>query len=95
MTRSIQWVNEAHETFNHTVLLIEDKWGTKQAGIFIKRVKKVLEMIAVNPYMYKGSFTVDVRQAFISKQTSMYYQVEDHVIIVLYFWDNRQDPIFD
>lgn len=94
MIRSIQWTDDAHETLDSIILLIEDKWGTKQAGVFIKRVKKILEMIAVHPDMYKASFTTDVRQAVISKQTSVFYKVEERSIIVLYFWDNRQDPLF-
>nr|WP_294944911.1 type II toxin-antitoxin system RelE/ParE family toxin [uncultured Mucilaginibacter sp.] len=95
MIRSIEWSDEAKETFDVIVLIIEDKWSTRQASVFIKRVRRVLQMIAVHPDMYKASISGDVRQAVISKQTSMYYKVEERSIIVLYFWDNRQEPLFE
>ena len=95
MMRSVQWSDEAKETFDAIVLIIEDKWSSRQAGVFIKRVRRVLQMIAMHPDMYKASISGDVRQAVISKQTSMFYKVEEHSIVVLYFWDNRQEPLFE
>ncbi|MBD1363363.1 type II toxin-antitoxin system RelE/ParE family toxin [Mucilaginibacter sp. ZT4R22] len=95
MIRSIEWSDDAKETFDVIVLIIENKWSTRQAGVFIKRVRRVLQMIAMHPEMYKASISADVRQAVISKQTSMFYKVEERSIIVLYFWDNRQEPLFE
>ncbi|MBK0379587.1 type II toxin-antitoxin system RelE/ParE family toxin [Mucilaginibacter segetis] len=93
MSRSIFWTEEAQETFDHIVLLIDDKWGMKQAGIFINRVQTTLKLIAVQPYMYQASLIAEIRRAVISKQTSLFYKVNEKSIIVLYFWDNRQDPL--
>jgi plasmid stabilization system protein ParE len=38
MSYTIFWTDEALETFDAIVLLIENKWGNKQAGVFVKRV---------------------------------------------------------
>ena len=35
-----------------------------------------------------------VRKATITKQTSVLYQVSKTHIEILFFWDNRQDPVF-
>lgn len=45
--------------------------------------------------MFKATvIDVNVRIATITKQTSLFYEVKDDHIILLFFYDNRQDPIF-
>ncbi|MBD1385649.1 type II toxin-antitoxin system RelE/ParE family toxin [Mucilaginibacter rigui] len=95
MSHAIYWTDEAHETFDAIVLIIEDKWGFKQAGVFVKRVQQILSLIAEQPYLFRASITHDLRQAIISKQTSMFYEVKENSINILFFWDNRQEPLFD
>ncbi len=94
MSLAIAWSDEATETFDSIVLFIEIKWNEKQAGIFVKHTQKILSLIANQPYMYKASINNNVRQAIISPQTSMYYEIHDTYITILFFWDNRQEPIF-
>lgn len=95
MNHNLYWTEEAHDTFDYIVLTIEEKWGVEQAGVFVKRVKKVLQLISQQPYLFKASITNDVRKATISKQTSVFYEVAEASIIILFFWDNRQEPLFD
>ena len=95
MSHTIYWTDEAHETFDVIVLIIEDKWGFKQAGIFVKRVQQISNLIAEQPYLFRASITRDLRQAIVSKQTSMFYEVKETTINILFFWDNRQEPLFD
>ena len=35
-----------------------------------------------------------VRKAIITKQTSVLYKVNKTHIEILFFWDNRQEPVF-
>jgi plasmid stabilization system protein ParE len=93
MSLVVAWTDDAQETFQHTVNQIENKWGTKSAEKFVRDAQKVINTISTQPYLFKASFTQNIRQAFISKQTSMYYEVHTAHISILYFWDNRQEPI--
>jgi plasmid stabilization system protein ParE len=95
MSHAIYWTDEAYETFDAIVLSIDDKWGTKQAGIFVKRVQQISTLIADQPYLFRASVTHDLRQAILSRQTSMFYEVKETSINILFFWDNRQEPLFD
>ena len=73
---------------------IENKFSAKTADEFLFKVEKVLILVAKNPEIYKASpLSKNVRVGYISKQTSFYYQINNHDLVVLYFWDNRQDPI--
>ena len=74
---------------------IEDKFGAKKADNFLFKVEKILILVAKNPEIYKASpLSKNVRVGYISKQTSFYYQINDTNLVVLYFWDNRQDTLF-
>ncbi len=94
MSLAVFWSDEANSTFDSIVLFIENKWTEKQAAIFVKHTQKILSLIADQPYMYKASHNNNVRQAVISPQTSMFYEIHHEFITILYFWDNRQEPIF-
>lgn len=95
MSLAIAWTPEAKETFEHTVNVIESRWGMKSAEKFVRSAHKTINDIAAQPYIFKGSFAQNTRQAFITRQTSMFYEVHASHILILFFWDNRQEPIVD
>ncbi len=93
MSLVVFWSDEATETFDSIVLFIENKWSEKQAETFVKHTQKILLLISDQPYMYKESINSNVRQAVISPQTSLYYEIHKGYITLLFFWDNRQESI--
>lgn len=93
MSLAVFWSDEAKETFDSIVLFIENKWDERQAERFVKHTQKILSLISEQPYMYKGSINNTVRQAVISPQTSLYYEIHSGYITLLFFWDNRQEPM--
>jgi len=84
---------KAKETFLATILLIKFKWGDKSAEKFVERTYTVLDTIAQQPFLYKAYQGNDVRKGLITKHTSLVYRVVHDRIEVLFFWDNRQEPI--
>ena len=73
-------------------------WASSKMGLctstnFIKDVNSTINTITTQPYIFKASIDKNFRQAYITKQTSMFYEVWDTQIMILYFWDNRQQPI--
>jgi len=93
MSLAVLWSDEATETFDSIVLFIENKWSEKQAKVFVNHTQKILSLISDQPYMYKSSINHNVRQAVITPQTSIYYEIHDGFITLLFFWDNREEPI--
>jgi plasmid stabilization system protein ParE len=57
----------------------------------LRIVRKKTRAIAENPYQFKISTYGDVRIAVIGDY-SIYFRPLEHEIIILAFWDNRQDP---
>jgi len=93
MTLSVRWTDEARETFDIIVELIDTKWGFASAQKFVRSAQSTIDNISNQPYIFKASISKNIRKAYITKQTSMFYEVRNTEIILLYFWDNRQEPL--
>lgn len=95
MSLVILWTEEATTTFDSIVEFIYENWGEKATKKFVQKVNKVLNSISLQPYLFKASLQQNIRQGIISKQTSFYYQVHTTHITIIYFWDNRQEPLLN
>ena len=94
MSLPVVWSNYAELTFDSIVDFIESSWGTNSARKFIRRVNHMLSILAQHPYMFKFISSVDdVRIGLITPQVSVVYKIHHDHIYLLYFWDNRQQPI--
>jgi hypothetical protein len=94
MSLAVFWTDDATDTFDSIVSLIESKWSSKEVADFVNHTNKIIALITHQPLMYKASINNNVRQAVITKQTSMFYEVYQDFVTILFFWDNRQEPIF-
>jgi plasmid stabilization system protein ParE len=83
----------AKETLISIVSFIQLKWGNKSAEKFVERTYRVLDTVAQQPYIFKVYQVNNVRKGLITKHTSVIYRVLDDRLEVLFFWDNRQDPV--
>lgn len=94
MSYSVFYTPYAKETLSITYHFINNKFGLKAADSFLAKADQIISIIASNPFIYKAStFNEKVRIAFITKQCSLFYQVTETQINLLFFWDNRQEPI--
>ena len=93
MTLEIILTPHAKDTLISIVSFIQQKWGNKSAEKFIERTYKTLETVAQQPYIFKVYQVNNVRKGLITKHTSVVYRVLNDRIEVLFFWDNRQDPV--
>jgi hypothetical protein len=91
----VVWSENAQTTFDLIVLYIEAKFGVISAKKFIRKVDSVIHSISTQPYIYKSSnLNNKVRKATITKQCSLFYEINNDTIMLSYFWDNRQEPMF-
>lgn len=94
MKLAIFYTPRSKQTLASVYNFIKNKFGLKSANKFAAEAAKIIELIAHHPYMYKASFIdADVRIGLISKQTSLFYRVTDTSVHLLFFWDNRQEPV--
>lgn len=89
----ILWTPEAEFTFGRIVDFIAEKWGSVPSEKFINRVVEFLDKLSSQPEMFSKTQLFDTRRAVIGKQVSVFYVVKENAIVLLYFWDNRQDSL--
>lgn len=94
MNFEIKFTPEAEETFDALVNQLRQRWSDQFVVKFENSVLNSLKTISVTPYMYPIVEEVTgIRKCILHKNCSMLYKVYDEVVLIIYFWDNRQDPI--
>lgn len=94
MALAVKYTPIAKETLLYVYDFIQDRFGENVANKFLIKTEKTISLIAENPLMFKAS-AVDrnVRIGLITKHSSLFYEVTHDSVNLLFFWDNRQDPI--
>ncbi len=94
MSLDILWTDEAKETFDIILNFIANKWGETSAQKFVQKAHHTIHIMSQQPHLFKVANAPGIRQAVITGQTSLFYQVNHNHIVLMYFWDNRQEPFY-
>jgi plasmid stabilization system protein ParE len=94
MALKIRWTPEAEDNFESIINYLVHEWTEKETRKFAKKTQKIILQISNNPKMFKASGKEEIRKAVITKQTSLFYQIDyaANLITLLSFWDNRKNP---
>ena len=91
----VVYTPKAKETLQLVYEFLIENWGEKSAENFLNKSDELINKIAHQPLMFKATvIDFSVRIATITKQISLFYEVKDDIIVLLFFYDNRQDPMF-
>jgi len=94
MNLSVRFSIRAGETYDAVIAQLNARWGEKFVNRFEQKVARAIGLISTSPTLYPlADFGIEVRRCVLHKNCSMFYRVHQAHITVLYFWDNRQDPI--
>ncbi|QXV66957.1 type II toxin-antitoxin system RelE/ParE family toxin [Mucilaginibacter sp. 21P] len=90
----ILYTDTAKQTLLSTYDFIKNQFGEKSAKLFADKADKTIKLLAEYPLMFKASdLGPNVRVGMITKQCSLFYRVTETEIHLLFFWDNRQEPL--
>jgi plasmid stabilization system protein ParE len=93
MALEICWSKRASNKFDKILEYLLEKWGERITGNFIKKVYGFLEILADYPKIgavenkEKG-----IRGFTVIKDINIFYKVTGETIVLLDFFDNRQNP---
>lgn len=94
MQFEVAFTNKADDTFDAIGNQILKRWGERELLNFRRRVYDVVEVISRSPLIFRSiSNNENIRKAVVHKNCSMFYEIKGKRIDILFFWDNRQDPI--
>ncbi|WP_374754758.1 type II toxin-antitoxin system RelE/ParE family toxin [Dyadobacter soli] len=87
---------KAVETFDAIYDQITLRFGKNSAKQFNRRVIQILRTISITPFIFKSTReNQNIRKGWIHKNCSFFYEVAGDQIYVLFFWDNRQEPLME
>lgn len=90
--RKIVWTETAAKQRREILRYWTERNGTTTyAEKLIEITAKHLKVITKNPEAFKETEMNDVRESAMG-HFSLYYKITPDQIIVMAFWDNRQDP---
>lgn len=89
----VEWSAKAKGSYESLLDYLLSEWSEKEAENLTLEVSKVLLMISIYPKIFKSFKNENIRLALITKHTSLYYKIYPEKIILVTFWDNRQNKL--
>lgn len=93
MALEIQWSKRADKKFDEIIEYTMQEWGERVTGSFVKKIYELLDILSEFPEL--GSIENEEKQIrgyAIIKQITIFYTIRMDKIILLDFFDNRQNP---
>ena len=93
MALDIYWTKRADKKFDKIIEYLHSEWGDKVAAIFVRNVYDFLDILIEFPEI--GTLEnrdKGIRGFTIVKQINLFYRISGGKIILLNFFDNRQNP---
>ena len=92
MDYKIIWTNEAINNLEEILNYLIEKWSQREVDNFKKKLSKKIEIIGLFPTMFPVStYNLKLRKAVLSKQTTIYYQIDDNIIYLVFIFVNSKD----
>ena len=93
MALDIFWTKRASKKFDSVLLYLEEEWDETATRAFVKRVYDFLSILSEIPEIGSVEHVErKIRGFVIVKQLTVFYKVREDKIIILNFFDNRQNP---
>ena len=86
------WTDEALQNLESILNYLNNRWTQHEIDNFKKRLGKQIELIEQNPKLFPVSeYNPRLRKAVLSKQTTIFYEVSDHIVYLVYIFNSKQD----
>lgn len=89
----IFWSEESLNNLEDILAYLYHKWTEKEVANFKSKLSSQLDLISKFPNLFPASeMNPNLRKAVLSKQTTVFYQVQNENIYIVYLFDTRQNP---
>jgi addiction module RelE/StbE family toxin len=93
MAYKIEWTENAKQDLKKVIEYLVEEWSVDVAEKFVDKLDSMLELLADSPFIGTASNKKKgVRQILITRHNRLFYRLIDDKIILLDFFDTRQDP---
>ena len=95
MSLEVRWSYTAEITFDAVYDFALNQWGVEIAEKLRAQVLRTLKQISLHPLSFQESSLKNVRKAVVSTYISFFHEIFEEHILLVFFWDNRQQPFFN
>lgn len=93
MALELYWTRKAGFRFEKIIEYIEAEFGEKVAKVTAQNIHHTLDILSIFPELGSiENIEFNIRGLVISKQITLFYQIRTDRIVLLNFYDNRQQP---
>jgi plasmid stabilization system protein ParE len=93
MVKTIVWRRKANNQFNAIINYLQKNWNDKVTKSFVEKAYQIIEILREYPEMGTiENYEKQIRGFVITKHNTLYYRIEGDELILLSFFDNRQNP---
>lgn len=86
------WTEEALRNLNEILLYLETNWTIREQKAFVNKLSKQVELIHRNPNLFPVSeYNSRLRKAVLSKQTTIFYELDGFNINLIYLFNSKKD----
>jgi plasmid stabilization system protein ParE len=86
------WTAEAKYTFYNNRNYLLHKWSYETSRKFVENALHTINLLIKNPNLGKYNMALKCNVVLISKHISLHYEISNDCIVLIIFWDNRQNP---
>ena len=88
----ILWTDEAINNLESILDYLTNHWTQREVDNFKIRLSNLISLIQQNPDLFPLSpYKSKLHKAVLSAQTTIFYEVSEQLIHLVYLFDNRQD----
>jgi plasmid stabilization system protein ParE len=92
MDFKLYWTEEAIENLEEILDYLISRWSQREVDNFKQKLSKQLDFILINPKMFPVSqYNPRLRKAVISKQTTIFYEIQGNIVYLVYLFINRKN----
>ena len=92
MDYKLIWTEEAIHNLENILDYLITNWSQTEVDKFKRKLSRQIELILQFPKMFPVSdYNPTLRKAVLSKQTTVFYQIKESEIYLVYLFVNRQD----
>ena len=88
----VVWTDEAIDNLEAILDYLDHVWTQREVDNFKKKLGKKIELIEQNPKIFPVSaYNPRLRKAVLSRQTTIFYEIADDVVNLVYLFNSKQD----
>jgi len=91
----ILWTISAQKSFDQIIEFLQEEWSLNSAIKFVQKTNNLIETLKEQPKIGRPEKVKnDLRSFVLSRQTTVFYRIKSNVVIILLkFFDTRQNPL--